>query len=233
MKVHTRTHSCAAAILATMLVLPSCGIRQTIASKSAAAYDEAKKKGIPIQEGAHGGHEAASEPPAEGPMAGMDQPSMPGMPAMDHSNMNGMQHGSTPATHDMPGMDHSNMSDMQHGSTSATHDMPGMDHSKISGIQRGSMTGMSGMHHGSSPATPLVIAPPSSNAEIARTEPAVTLRPDDFDAPAPASMDDAARATAGGRDSMEQMPKSPAPAGHDQPAPQPPAHHYHGGREVS
>jgi hypothetical protein len=53
---------------------------------------------------------------------------------------------------------------------------------------------MAGMQHGSAAAAPMVIAPPTSNSAIAQTQPAATLRVDEFDAPAPAAIEEAARA---------------------------------------
>lgn len=164
------------AALATMLV--ACGGRETTASKSAAAYDEARKNGVPIAAGEHGGHvnEAAHDA-----MPGMDRgamtatdanasPHMAGMnhsamPEMDHSKMPGMQHGaSTPGAHDMagmnhssmPGMDHSRMPGMQHGaSMPGAHEMAGMNHSAMPAMQHsGTATGaheMAGMDHGTMP----------------------------------------------------------------------------------
>lgn len=268
MKHHIRTLACGAALLAAIAVI-ACGGKQTMASKSAAAYDEAKKKGIPIVSGEHGGHsaEGAAEPPASdaatgtdhatmpemdhGAMAGMDHSKMTGMDhatmeGMDHSKMAGMTHGSSAAgSPDMAGMDHSKMPGMQPGASgAAAHDMSGMDHSAMPGMTQGSMTGMQhsgsmagmpGMQHGSPTAEPIVIAPPTSNAAIAQTRPAATLRADEFDAPAPAAVEEASKAASDMSHSMEATPKSPAPPQHDHmPPPQPPSeHHHHGGGEAS
>ena len=116
------------------------------------------------------------------------------MAGLDHSTMPGMKHGaSTGAAHDMTGMehgsmaamDHSKMPGMQHGTAAgATHDMAGMTHGSMPGMQHGA------------PAAPIEPAPPLTNAAIALTQPATTLRTDDFDAPAPASVDEAAKAGA-------------------------------------
>jgi len=276
MKHHIRTLACGAALLAAIAVI-ACGGKQTMASKSAAAYDDAKKKGIPIASGEHGGHsaEASAEPPASsaptgtdhatmpamdhGAMAGMDQSKMTGMDqsamaGMDHSKMAGMTPGSPAAgSHDMAGMDHSSMAGMdhskmpgmQHGSSgAAAHNMAGMDHSAMPGMANGSMpgmqhsgsmAGMSGMQHGSPTAEPIAVAAPTSNAVIAQTQPAATLRADEFDAPAPAAVGEAAKAASGMSHSMEATPKSPTPPQPDRkPPPQPPSeHHHHGGGEAS
>jgi hypothetical protein len=270
MKYHIRTLACGAALLAAIAVV-ACGGKQTMASKSAAAYDEAKKKGIPIEAGEHGGHSAepvvaatSSAQTAAMPgmdhstMARMDHSMMPGMQhvasgsgghemagmdhsamaGMDHSKMPGMQHGTSGSgAHGMAGMDHSKMPSMQHGTSgAAAHDMAGMeDHSSMPGMAHGPTTGtqqydrsMPGMQHGSPTAAPIVIAPPTSNAAIAQTQPAATLRPDAFDAPAPAAVEEAAKGASG---TSHSIPKPPTPA---QPKPQLPSEHrHHGGGKAS
>jgi hypothetical protein len=219
MKHHIRTLACGAALLAAIGVV-ACGGKQTMASKSAAAYDEAKKKGIPIEAGEHGGHSAE---PAGAATTSTETAAMPGM---DHGAMPGMDHSA------MAGMDHSKMPGMQHGSAAAgSHEMPGMNHSAMPGMEHGSMPSM---QHGSQAAAPIAIAPPTSNAAIAETQPAVTLRPDEFDVPAPTAIEEAAKAASGMNHSMENMtPKSPVPPQHEHP-PQPPTeHHQHGDGESS
>jgi uncharacterized protein involved in copper resistance len=221
MKRHVRALACGAALFAA-IVAAGCGGKQTVASKSAAAFDEAKRKGIPIPAGEHGGHsaEAGSTPPPaatatdhvatgtdHAAMAPMDHRAMPGMdhramPGMDHSKMTGMPPSSSgAAAHDMAGMDHSKMPVMQHGTAGgAVHTMPGMDHSAKAGMAHGAMPGMDhakampGMQHGAPAAAPIDIAPPITNAAIAQTQPAAVLRPDDFDSPAPSSVDEAKKA---------------------------------------
>ena len=186
MKHHVRTIVHGTALLVGIaMMLGACGGKQTMASKSAAAYDEARKKGLPVSAGEHGGHEAgtAAEPPPAG-----------SAPASEHGSM--------------PGMDHSQMSGMQHGSAGQPLDMGAMQHGSMAGMQHGSMTNM---QHGS--AAPLAIAPPTSNSAIAQTQPALTLRQDEFDAPAPSAVDEAAKA-----------------AGVKPPPPKPPSHeHRHDG----
>lgn len=139
-----------AALVAAGL-LAGCGGRQSVASKSAAAYQEAVRNGRPVTGGhEHGGHAAEPEGAAvdqHDAMAGMGHQPMQttkdsaeagdmsgSMPGMDHSKMSSkampsMDHAKMTAG-SMPGMDHSKM---QSGS------MPGMDHSKMSS---GSMPGM-------------------------------------------------------------------------------------------
>ena len=205
MKQQVRTLACGAALAAAVVfTIAGCGGKQTMASKSAAAYDEARKKGIPVSAGEHGGHTAESPPAesaansfAQGTMPGMDHNAMPGMDhsqmrGMNHAQMPGMQHGgASSAGHDMAGMkhgsmagmDHSTMPGMQHGtSTGATHDMAGMTHGSMPGMQH------------APPAAPIEPAPPRTNAAIAQTQPATTLRTDAFDAPAPSAVNEAAKA---------------------------------------
>jgi hypothetical protein len=236
MKHHIRTLACSAALLAALGVI-ACGGKQTMASKSAAAYDEAKKKGIPIESGEHGGHSAepagaATTSSETAAMPGMDHGAMPGMDhsamtGMGHSKMPGMKQGATGSSaHDMAGMDHSSVAGMSE-----------MDHSKMPGMQHGgTMAAMPGMQHESRTAAPIAIAPPTSNAAIAQTQPGATLRPDEFDAPAPTAIEEAAKAASGMSHSMENTtPKSPSPPQHEHPPqPQPPsAQHHHGSAEAS
>ena len=217
MKHHVRTIVHGTALLVGIaMMLGACGGKQTMASKSAAAYDEARKKGLPVSAGEHGGREAgtAAEPPPAGSAPASEHGSMPGM---DHSHMSGMQHGGgNKSQHEMAGMDHSSMAGMdhaqmggmQHGSAGQPHDMSAMQHGSMAGMQHGSMTNM---QHGS--AAQLAIAPPTSNSAIAQTQPASTLRQDEFDAPAPSAVDEAAKA-----------------AGVKPPPPKPPSHeHRHDG----
>ena len=179
MKHHVRTLTRVVALIAAIGVA-GCGGKQTMASKSAAAFDAALKKGgIPAAQEAHGGHgQAANAERAHGASDSNDGA------GMDHSKMPGMQHGS-------PGSGGHDRAAMGHAA------MPGMDHSK-----------MAGMQHGSSTTAPLVIAPPTTNAAIAQTQPAATLRADDFDAPAPAAIDEAKKTA------------------------QPPPEHHHGNGEA-
>ena len=228
MKHHIRTLGCGIGLLAAM-VMVACGGRQTMASKSAAAFDEARKKGISIASGEHGGHttEAVAEPSAgatgatgHSAMAGMDHSRMSGMdhsatPATDPSAMPGMQHGSSTAgAHEMAGMDHTTMPGMQHGSSTAgAHDRAAMDHAAMPQMAHGSMPAM---RHRSPTATPMAMTPPTSNAAIAHTQPAATLQADEFDAPAPTAVAEAAKGATGMSHAMDAAPKPPAPPQHDQ-----------------
>src|SRR5438477_12506738 len=91
MKHHVRTIVHGTALLVGIaMMLGACGGKHTMASKSAAAYDEARKKGLPVSAGEHGGHEAgtAAEPPPAGSAPASEHGSMPGM---DHSGCPGWQ----------------------------------------------------------------------------------------------------------------------------------------------
>ncbi|HKO56405.1 MAG TPA: hypothetical protein VJ276_11040, partial [Thermoanaerobaculia bacterium] len=59
---------------------------------------------------------------------------------------------------------------------------------------------------------------------IAQSEPAATLRADEFDAPAPTAVSEAAKAAAGMPHSMEGTPPQPQPP----PSHQHPPHHHEG-----
>src|SRR6266566_3148666 len=104
-------------LILSLLLISACGGKNSMASKSATAYREAVAKGIPVTEGAHGGHQAAAD---HSQMAGMDQSKMAGM---DHSKMAGMDQSK------MAGMEHSKMAGMEHSK------MAGMEHSKMAGME--------------------------------------------------------------------------------------------------
>ena len=281
MKHHDRTFAGAAALLAAIAAMSfaGCGGKQTMASKSAAAYDEAKKKGIPIAAGEHGGHSNAAAQPAATPAAETDHDAMTGMDhsamtGMDHSAMSGMaqskmprmQHGSSATSpHAMAGMDraampgtaHASMPGMQHDGSMAAMPgmrhgsaatsphamagmdhaaMPGMAHASMPGVQHdGSMAAMPGMQHGSTSTPAMVIASPATNAAIAQTQPAATLRADEFDAPAPAAIDEAAKAASGMVHSMDGAapPQQQKPSPQQKPPQSSSPHHHHGNGEAS
>lgn len=188
MKRSTRALACTSlvAVLAVLVASAGCGGKQSMASKSAAAYAEAKKKGLPISGGEHEGH-AATTADGEGhaAMEAMDHAAMEGV---DHSKMAGMNHSK------MPGIDHSKMAGMDHSK------MPEMDHSKMAGMDHSKMTGMDhanmpGMQHGASSASVAVVTEaPRSSSEVARIVPGETLRSDPFDTPAPIAVAEAAKA---------------------------------------
>lgn len=193
-----------AALCAALLALgaASCGGRQSVASKSAAAYENARKTGVAVSgDHHHGGHatEATTTTGEEHSMTGMHHGEAP-MPEMDHGAMSGKQHA---------GMDHHAMPGMQHAST--THgEMHGMQHGEMSGMAHGSMPEMqhSEMHHpAASPNVAVVAEAPRTNSAMAEVRPEATLRTDDFDAPAPIAQSEAAKTTT--TDSMQHHKEHP------------------------
>lgn len=257
------------------LVAAACGGERSVASKSAAAYDEAKVKGIEVTGGHEAGAATDTDHSAHGDAADMQAShdmSRGDMP-MDHS-----AHGATAdahAGHDMNAggmaMDHNAMGhDMsagnahaQHGGTSAAsgghaHDMSGTAAVQHATMQHGATatgsdahaghaqttTGMAGMDHSQhgAVATPIAANAPRSNADIRSIQPPATLQPDAFDAPAPVSVNEAAKAGQSrgheghgmrgitpGED--RENPPTPMPATRDgsKTTVTPPAHDHHGG----
>lgn len=147
----------------SVLLAVGCGGKQSVASKSAAAYQEALEKGLAVGEGVHGGHAA----PEKGGMAGMDHSKI-----QQGGSMSGMDHSKTKQG-SMAGMDHSKM---QQGGA-----MSGMDHSKL---QEG------GMPMGDA-ATAAIVA--DNSAAPTAGKPAAILSPDPLDAPATTAVEDAQR----------------------------------------
>ncbi len=161
------------ALVSAALLLAACGGKQTMASKSAAAYREAQAKGIAVTGGHEHGHETGAA--ATSSMDEMDHSTMDHS-AMDHTSMDhtSMDHTSM----DHASMDHSTMNHaaMDH----STMDHSAMDHSAHAAMQH-DMT-----QHGA----------PASNAEIAPvpTTPHAILQPDAFDAPAASAVAEAQKA---------------------------------------
>ncbi len=178
-----KTIACSFA-LAALVALAGCGGKQSMASRSAAAFAEAQKKGIPVTPGEHGGH-AAATPAAHAEQGSMKEMSHAAMPGMDHSAMKmpGMQHEGMKS---MPGMHHGAMHDMAGMDHGAMHDMAGMDHGAMS-------SDMAGMHHGgmqhhmpemTHPAEVSInTEAPRSSAAMATVQPATTLQQDELDRP--------------------------------------------------
>ena len=118
--------------------------------------------------------------------------------AMDHA-----QHGSsgrTTAGHEAHGTTtgsaaHDQHAGMQHSTPTAATD-PHAQHRQPTAPT--THAGHGAMQQQSAGAPSIVLKAPTTNAEIARTQPAATLRPDDFDAPAPIAVAEAQKAAAGG-----------------------------------
>lgn len=117
-----------------------------------------------------------------------------GSGSMDHGAMAGMDHAAMPGD----------------ASDAPAHDMAGMSHASMPGMQHGA------------PSAAVEPAPPVTNASIAATQPAATLRTDAFDAPAPASVGEAARAATGMTHAIEETPVQ-----HEAPQKPPAEHHHH------
>jgi hypothetical protein len=183
MNCHIRTIACA--LLAAGLF--ACGGRQTMASKSAEAYREAQAKGTPAGGGhEHGGHEAAT---ATG-----------GTAEMDH------------AAHETGADPH-----VQHAATSTSADphaqhrrQPAaapMDHSQHGTPPAQTPSSGTSAHaqHGMTATAPVA----GTTVEIRSVQPASTLQPDAFDAPAASSVAEAAKATQGDAAVLYACPMHP------------------------
>jgi len=155
-------------LVALTLFVLACGRDQTMASKSAAAYREAQAKGTPVS----GGHEHGGHQATATTGTGE---------AMDHS-----AHGTAAGA-----MDHSAHGAMS-GAATDQHAQHGQPSSAMEHAGHGTM-----QQSGAS-APRVVLTAPTTNAEIARTQPAATLQPDDFDAPAPIAVAEAQKAAGGG-----------------------------------
>jgi hypothetical protein len=162
-----------------------CGGDQSVASKSAAAFQKAQKNGEPLGGGEHG--HGAMTPGGEHKMPGNASESG----TADHSGMamEGMDHSAT----GQGSMDHSGMA------------MGGMDHSGKAKPMDHSGMAMGGMDH-SGKAKPMDhsgmdmggAAPSAEPVAVAASsgQPAMTLRPDPLDAPSATSVVDAQRSAA-------------------------------------
>jgi hypothetical protein len=155
-------------LLAAAALAPGCGGDQTTASKSAAAFDEAQRKGaVPSGGEAHGQHGAAEEAKAgsatgQGGAAaphtghdtqgGLQAPGKaPDMAGMDHSRKRGMRETAGAGTRAAPGMDHANMPGMagaqaSRPGTGGARAQPHAGHTTtpMAGIDHANMPGMAG-----------------------------------------------------------------------------------------
>lgn len=200
------TRTLAGGVLPLVAMIAGCGGKETTASRSAAAYDEAQRKGVAVGGAAHG-----AQPSPE--------TTATAMPGVDHSATGAKAHDPH------AGMDHSGMAGMQARSQPRTDPHAGMDHSKMSGMKP-SVGGMdqSKASHG------MPNPPPSPEPESASArpgQPAATLHPDPVDQPAPTSVAEAARSAAiaaqmaGGGHAMSHGAYRHLDAGRDVLAPSP------------
>ncbi|MGN6186518.1 MAG: heavy metal-binding domain-containing protein [Thermoanaerobaculia bacterium] len=198
-------------VIGFALFVAACGGAPSVASKSAAAYDEAKAKGVVVGGGhEHGGHAATTTDAHAGMQHEMQHDAMPEMSAMDHSAHGAMSASEHAAmNHDtasMPAMSHDMHAGMQHD---AMPEMGAMDHSAhgaMSASEHATMNHKAApmpamshdmhatMQHGASSPPSAPPPPPASNQQMQRMQPATTLQRDAFDAPSAQSLSEVAKA---------------------------------------
>ena len=173
--------------LAAFVALAGCGGEQSVASRSAAAFLEAQKKGETFEDTghSHGGHAAADASAGAADHA-------------DHANHEaatpGHDHGEAGASPDHSAMGHGSQAHaghagMDHGQSHQGHAEPGKAMGQSAGQDEHSgHAGHSPAQGGMEPAT----AATASKA-AAPGQPAGTLKPDALDAPAATSVADAQR----------------------------------------
>ena len=193
------------------IVLAGCGGRESVASKSAAAYREAQAKGLPAGGGhEHGGHPATTTETtgravaaAADPHAGHDMTARgkatdhtahrAGSAVEDHASMG---HGASAATHASA----TRASAAQHAGhkTSAATADPHAGHATTTTptphAQHQAPRASGGDPHAQHRTVP---SPPDAMTLSPGIQPGAALTPDAFDAPAPASVAEAARAAQG------------------------------------
>ncbi len=181
-----------ATVAAATLLLATCGGKQSMASKSAAAYREAQAKGTPVGERSHGGHAATPD----GSLT----------TSTDHAGMSEAEHAAT------PDMDHSTMADMGHAQEGmqhkkaphGPHDQKTPSDASPTPMEHGAM--QHGMPHGGTTSQARGMAE-VRQVEAHPGQPASTLEPGSLDAPAPTSVSDSARS-----EEMAQTMTSPGHA---------------------
>jgi hypothetical protein len=203
--------------LSCAVLVAGCERQQTMASKSAAAYDEAVAKGLTIGSG-HGGHEATGhEGRADMEMSGATETG-------EASRMAGTTHHPQAASA---------------GSARAQMDHDQMGHSAPAGTAEPAMAGMNhgalahsagAGHPRAAPAPALPLETPDSSAEMARLAPAETLQQDELDTPAALSLAEARKARSeaghtghGAQGAGEQAPAQPPSQEHRHEPPPPEA----------
>jgi hypothetical protein len=206
-----------ASVIPLIAATMACGRHQTVASRSAAAYDEAQRRGIPIQRGeGHGAHGPASDDQGHGPEA-TAAPNDPGAGHGPPDTSHGHPPSSGQAKHPAPGP----------GGMSAT------DHPRATGSAASGHGAHSAPGPGAPPSKPGephagAMSPPPSEKPAAMApagSPSATLRPDELDQPASTSLLDAersgamAREMSGGHGMPHGTPYQQMDAGRDNPAP--------------
>jgi hypothetical protein len=163
-------------VLSLAAFAAGCGGDQTTASKSAAAFDEAQRKGATPSGGEAHGHHGAAEGTKGGSAAGQDK--SPEHAGHDAGGSAASRRGATMDHSRMAGMDHGNMA--QSGTTTTRGQAPrsqgrapvaGMDHSKMDHSNMPGMAGAQRPRSGSTPAgTPSQPRAPQASAPMTATD---------------------------------------------------------------
>ena len=159
-----------------VLLLAACAGKDTMASKSAAAYRDAAAKPAPVEVD----HSAHAMTPDTDAAHGV---------ATEHA-----EHGASPTAHAHADMQHDSsvhatMDHSQHGAM--RHDAPSA-HAGHEAMTPAAGTVMDhGAHLKAEASPPHSIEVPRANSEMARVRPAATLQQDAFDAPAPSAVAEA------------------------------------------
>ena len=210
-------------LVALILLVLACGRQQTVASKSAAAYREAEAKGTAVSGGhdhghhvpaptgtdaavmdhsthgstadAHAGHATpaagATDHHAHGASVAADHAAMGhGSPADAHAGHDAHRTTARAAAHD-------GHAAMQHGTAAAATPDPHAHHRQPAPATAHAGHGAATQQPPPAGAPTVVLGAPTSSAEMARTQPAATLRPDEFDAPAAIAVAEAEKAKGG------------------------------------
>jgi hypothetical protein len=229
MAVHgSRIRGTSAALLPLLLAL-ACGGRQTTASKSATAYDEARRTGAPVAKGQGHGH------------------------AADEQDPSAASHGSHPA-HDDAAHDVAREQPAASGRGTAPSEHgghpPSQGHGRPLEVDHSRMDHAAAMDHSDMAHAQPSVAPPAPKPEQAAAEapaggPASSLRADPLDSPVPTAVAESERAAglademAAGGHGMHHGTYVQTDAGREggtpkpegvRPTPPPPdSHHDHGG----
>ncbi len=187
MKQQPRTFACGS-VVALAILLAACGGKETMASKSAAAYREAQAKGTPVGGGdGHGRDHAAASDAA----------------VQDHS-----AHGMTTETADpRAGMNHGTMANAPSNAHTGHAAAASPDAHAAHGVPAPAQSDAHAQHATAIPA-PIQVDAPSSSSAMAAVRPATTLSPDDFDAPAAKSVAESAKASGGGHSNHNAAPQN-------------------------
>jgi hypothetical protein len=237
-------------LLCATLLLAACRGRESMASRSAQAYQKAMQTGTPLGGDGHGGHAPATPDHAAMGHAATGQPAdhaamahaATGQPA-DHAAMG---HGAAEQPADHAAMGHgmpdqagmrpgTEPASQQHGEHTGTQQPGHAGHTTAQQTpmqQQPAQMDHAAMGHAAAPPaasagqrTFPISEPPASSREMGQLRPSSTLSSDPQDAPAPSAVGEArkaAAAAAGGHAGHEQTQPPPQD--------QPPAHDHGSGR---